>query len=59
MPPSGVIAVMHGIHAAGREAGGDAGEQPALGDAETHLLPFHVPAGLGRGGRHLDARRSQ
>jgi hypothetical protein len=42
-----------------REAGGDAGEQSALGDAEAHFLALHVAAGLGRAGRRLDANLRQ
>ena len=48
-------AVVHGVDAARREGGGDAGEQSALDDAETHFLAFHVATGLGRAGRRLDA----
>src|SRR5665213_2018251 len=40
-------AVMHGIDRAAGGVGGDGGEERAVGDAETHLLAFHVAAGLG------------
>jgi hypothetical protein len=51
--------VVHGVHAACREACGDKAEQSALDDAEPDFLALHVAAGLGRAGRHIDARLRQ
>ena len=58
-PPSGVNESCIEFTAPQRRGGGDGGEQRRGGDAEAHLLAFHVAAGL-RGARRLvDAERGE
>ena len=47
-------AVMHRVHASGREGRRNGSEQSALGDAEADFLAFHVAAWLARSCRHFD-----
>src|SRR5579883_2041784 len=51
--------VMHVVDRAARGVGGDGREERGLGDAEAHLLPFHVAAGLDRALRAVDAERGE
>ena len=55
MPPSGVKLSCMELTLPVVKAGGDAGEQSALDDAEAHLLALHVAAGLSRSSGRLDA----
>ena len=47
---------MHGVDRAAGRIGGDGGEQRRVDDAETHLLAFHVAAGLQRARRLVDVK---
>ena len=51
--------VMHGVDGAAGRIGGDGGEQRGIGDAEAHLLAFHVAAGLQRARRLVDVERGK